>query len=146
MNRTCPDCGCYTPPQALLCGCGRKLRSAPSPSRFPIYLAVLPLIVPAFFMFHAIRSSFSTADTPRPHTCVVTDSVTLRQGTALNGAARNRCDETLKKVILHMAVQDDHGTAAAGDYEIPELKPGDTREFERAWTIKVATWQITANQ
>lgn len=88
MNRTCPDCGSVSPPAALTCGCGRQLqKSANAQTRFPLYLAVLPLILPAFFIGKAVTRSIRGAavaemgrtqqpEKPKSQSCVETDGVT----------------------------------------------------------------------
>ena len=51
MNRTCPVCGSIFLPDAVTCVCGRRLQGPQPRKRLPVYLAVVPLILPVFFMF-----------------------------------------------------------------------------------------------
>ncbi len=168
MNRTCPDCGSVNPLAALTCGCGRQLqKSAAAQTRFPLYLAALPLILPAFFIGNAITRSIRAAAVPevsqkqqpekqkRP-SCVETYGVTLgnnsdikrRYATILHGTVHNTCSQTLTNVVLHFVLRDDRGTPEAGDYDINELRPSTTQtfDFKRAGLSKVTTWEITANK
>lgn len=117
MNRTCPDCGSVSPPAALTCGCGRQLQKpANAQTRFPLSLAVLPLILPAFFIGSAVTRSIRGAavvevgqkqqpEKPKSQSCVETDGVTpgnstdnkpdpnkSRKGaTVLHGTVQNTC-------------------------------------------------------
>ena len=91
MNRTCPDCGSYSPPEAAQCGCGRPLQTRSEKDRgnkrVPLYLAALPLILPLFFIAGAVtqmrQASGATRATPedaaaaKSQSCVETFGVTL---------------------------------------------------------------------
>ena len=85
----CPDCGHYNSPGTAACTCGRPLQSKAAPPRkLPLYLAILPLLLPLFFVVNAIahftRASAVVAASPNPpdrrppgNLCVETYGITL---------------------------------------------------------------------
>jgi hypothetical protein len=65
-NWTCPNCGCYNPPELKACMCGGTtapvpaVAAAPAPPaprrRLPTWIAALPaLILPTYYMINATR-------------------------------------------------------------------------------------------
>ena len=159
MNRTCPDCGGYNPPEASVCLCGRKLQKA-RPTRFPIYLAILPLILPVFFMVKTMAQlRESSAASPvaiqppvksRPGSCVDVSGVTATESnpgaevtTLLRWNLRNNCGGALKDVHVRLNVKDEKGDPQEAVLTVPSLEPGRPLPFEHTWKNRLTEWNVT---
>jgi len=62
--------------------------------------------------------------------------------TVLEGMARNRCGEPLKRVKIRIDVRDGKGGRGTGWAEVGDLAAGQAKAFERAWMALVTSYEI----
>jgi len=67
---------------------------------------------------------------------------TPKLSTVVSGMARNDCGELLKSVTIHIQVRDDAGKRGEGSVLIPDLGPGESKPFSKAWMGRVASYEI----
>ena len=150
MSKICPECGSYNPPEIGVCHCGRKVASKKA-TRFPLYLAALPLILPVFLMYRAMTAGSEVASAvvatrPKAANCVTTYGLKLSETQVLSGTARNICKEPVRNVRLAVSVTDDDGKRRTESVEIKEVAPGGTQLFQRVLGGRVKSWEIASDK
>lgn len=66
----------------------------------------------------------------------------LQTSSVVSGMIRNGCSQRLKSVSVQITVEDPAGKKTSAWAGVQNLDPGQTKSFERAWTGRIAKWEI----